>query len=186
MRLEPRPLDHATHLPVDCFFESLAKEQGRLSVGVILSGTGSDGSVRRILFCRRYKSRWSSPESARTLTLPPRLGKRLRSCCPMESWNCERCFRSSTAKACGSPWHNRSIKSASASKSLSGFIYALYVIPWMTQRSRVVHFIRGSFSLRVLVTSLRCPSWQLRREHSDGSIGRTTRFLVCLDARGAA
>ena len=44
LRLAPRLTDHTIHLPVDCFFESLAEQQGRLSVGVILSGNGSDGS----------------------------------------------------------------------------------------------------------------------------------------------
>jgi two-component system CheB/CheR fusion protein len=44
LHLAPRLMDHTMHLPVDCFFESLAEEQGRLSVGVILSGNGSDGS----------------------------------------------------------------------------------------------------------------------------------------------
>lgn len=33
----------ALHLPVDTFFESLAAEQGERAVGIILSGTGSDG-----------------------------------------------------------------------------------------------------------------------------------------------
>jgi two-component system CheB/CheR fusion protein len=44
LRLAPRALDHAAHLPIDCFFESLAEQQGRLAIGVILSGNGSDGS----------------------------------------------------------------------------------------------------------------------------------------------
>jgi two-component system, chemotaxis family, CheB/CheR fusion protein len=44
LHLAPRPSDHASYLPVDCFLESLAEEQGRLSVGVILSGNGTDGS----------------------------------------------------------------------------------------------------------------------------------------------
>lgn len=33
------------HLPVDRFFESLAKESGSLAIGVILSGNGSDGTL---------------------------------------------------------------------------------------------------------------------------------------------
>ena len=32
------------HLTIDHFFHSLANEQSRLSIGVVLSGTGSDGS----------------------------------------------------------------------------------------------------------------------------------------------
>ncbi len=31
-------------LPIDFFFESLAKEKGEKAIGIILSGTGSDGS----------------------------------------------------------------------------------------------------------------------------------------------
>ncbi len=33
------------HLPVDVFFSSLAQEKGRAAIGVILSGTGSDGTL---------------------------------------------------------------------------------------------------------------------------------------------
>ncbi|WP_017258839.1 CheR family methyltransferase [Pedobacter arcticus] len=36
---QPRP-----HMTIDCFFESLAKERGDKAIGVILSGTGKDGS----------------------------------------------------------------------------------------------------------------------------------------------
>ncbi len=32
------------NLPIDIFFTSLAEDQGRLSIGIILSGTGSDGT----------------------------------------------------------------------------------------------------------------------------------------------
>ena len=44
LRLVPRSLDTIPHLPIDRFFQSLAEEQGRLAIGVILSGNGSDGS----------------------------------------------------------------------------------------------------------------------------------------------
>ena len=33
------------HRPIDIFFESLAKDRGNLSIGVVLSGTGSDGTM---------------------------------------------------------------------------------------------------------------------------------------------
>ncbi|HEY2730734.1 MAG TPA: CheR family methyltransferase [Polyangia bacterium] len=40
------PLEaRAPHLPIDCFFRSLAADQGEAAVGVILSGTGTDGSL---------------------------------------------------------------------------------------------------------------------------------------------
>src|SRR6476469_5345737 len=44
LRLSPRPSPGMPHLAIDDFFQSLAAEQGRLSIGVVLSGTGSDGS----------------------------------------------------------------------------------------------------------------------------------------------
>ncbi len=36
---EPRP-----HMTIDCFFSSLAKDLGKKAIGVVLSGTGNDGS----------------------------------------------------------------------------------------------------------------------------------------------
>ncbi|HSA79035.1 MAG TPA: chemotaxis protein CheB, partial [Nitrospirota bacterium] len=45
LRLLPRGEAHTQHMPVDSFFRSLAEDQGQDAVGVILSGTGSDGSL---------------------------------------------------------------------------------------------------------------------------------------------
>ncbi|MBV8897179.1 MAG: PAS domain-containing protein [Acidobacteriaceae bacterium] len=42
--LIPRGSDVASHLTVDHFFRALAQHQARLSIGVVLSGTGADGS----------------------------------------------------------------------------------------------------------------------------------------------
>lgn len=42
--LTDRDPGQASHLPIDDFFRSLAHDAGRNAVGVILSGTGSDGS----------------------------------------------------------------------------------------------------------------------------------------------
>jgi two-component system CheB/CheR fusion protein len=36
---------HGVRLPIDYFFRSLAEDQGRCSIGVILSGTGTDGTL---------------------------------------------------------------------------------------------------------------------------------------------
>jgi two-component system CheB/CheR fusion protein len=45
LRLPPRSDDaQRPHLPIDHFFRSLAAERGRQSIGVILSGTASDGT----------------------------------------------------------------------------------------------------------------------------------------------
>ena len=45
-RLQLTPLDipRPSHLPIDYFFASLAKDQGDKAIAIILSGTGSDGS----------------------------------------------------------------------------------------------------------------------------------------------
>jgi len=44
LQLSPMPEPHGGGLPVNVFFQSLARDQGNLAVGVILSGTGSDGA----------------------------------------------------------------------------------------------------------------------------------------------
>jgi len=44
LRLTPRAERQIPHLSVDFLFRSLAKEQQSLAIGVILSGTGSDGA----------------------------------------------------------------------------------------------------------------------------------------------
>ncbi len=45
LSLSPRPEDgRRAHLPVDFFFRSLAAERGSHAIGVVLSGTASDGT----------------------------------------------------------------------------------------------------------------------------------------------
>ena len=44
LRLEPRAEGRQPSMPVDVLFHSLAKERGHNAIGVVLSGTGSDGS----------------------------------------------------------------------------------------------------------------------------------------------
>ena len=41
--IHPRPTDRTQYSPIDTFFQSLAQAQGPDAIGVILSGTGSDG-----------------------------------------------------------------------------------------------------------------------------------------------
>jgi two-component system CheB/CheR fusion protein len=45
LSVTPRPDDRRPHYPVDHFLRSLAAVHGEYSVGVILSGTGSDGTL---------------------------------------------------------------------------------------------------------------------------------------------
>ena len=45
LRLTPRGQAHVPHLPVDVFFRSLAKDRQSQAIGIVLSGTGSDGSL---------------------------------------------------------------------------------------------------------------------------------------------
>ncbi len=43
--LQEQSLKKGIHLPVDIFFSSLAAEKGKNAIGIILSGTGSDGTL---------------------------------------------------------------------------------------------------------------------------------------------
>ena len=42
--MTPIGAPHRPHLPIDYFFRSLAEDQGARSIGIVLSGTGSDGT----------------------------------------------------------------------------------------------------------------------------------------------
>jgi two-component system CheB/CheR fusion protein len=44
LHLAPRPHDSRAHYPIDAFFEALGNECGAAAVGLILSGTASDGA----------------------------------------------------------------------------------------------------------------------------------------------
>jgi len=44
LHLRNRDLAEKPHLPIDVFFNSLAQEKGPNAIGVILSGSGSDGT----------------------------------------------------------------------------------------------------------------------------------------------
>ncbi len=43
--LSDQPLRHGLNLPIDVFFQSLAEDQREQAIGIILSGTGSDGTM---------------------------------------------------------------------------------------------------------------------------------------------
>ncbi len=44
LRLEPRQKIRLPHRPIDAFFESLAEDRHNLAIGIVLSGTASDGT----------------------------------------------------------------------------------------------------------------------------------------------
>ncbi|MFP4354825.1 MAG: PAS domain S-box protein [Phycisphaerae bacterium] len=44
LHLKARSLSRGVYLPIDTFFQSLAREQKQQAIGVVLSGSGSDGS----------------------------------------------------------------------------------------------------------------------------------------------
>ena len=44
LRLKDKIRDHLPNTAIDIFFESLAKEKGKKAIGIILSGTGTDGT----------------------------------------------------------------------------------------------------------------------------------------------
>jgi len=43
--LSPRETSHGVHMPIDQFMRSLAEQQGNRAIGVILSGSGTDGTL---------------------------------------------------------------------------------------------------------------------------------------------
>src|SRR5713226_4874671 len=45
LRLTPRTETHGHHMPIDRFLRSLAEDQGSNAIGIILSGTASDGTL---------------------------------------------------------------------------------------------------------------------------------------------
>src|SRR5947209_7313690 len=45
LRITQRPAGPGVNMPVDCFFRSLAQDIGERAIGVILSGTSSDGAL---------------------------------------------------------------------------------------------------------------------------------------------
>ncbi len=44
LRLKEKPNNQTLNLPIDMFFESMAKQRRETSIGIVLSGTGSDGT----------------------------------------------------------------------------------------------------------------------------------------------
>jgi len=71
LRLESPKTAHGLRLPIDSFFRSLAQDQGDLAVGIILSGTGSDGTLgSRAIHGTGGLVLVQSPESAKYTGMP--------------------------------------------------------------------------------------------------------------------
>jgi two-component system, chemotaxis family, CheB/CheR fusion protein len=70
--LSSRPAPGMPHLAIDDFFQSLAAEQGRLSIGVVLSGTGSDGSQGIKAIKDAYGITFAQDEQTAQYTAMPR------------------------------------------------------------------------------------------------------------------
>jgi two-component system CheB/CheR fusion protein len=70
LHLVPRGAGHAPHLPVDLFFASLAKELGNQAIGVILSGTGGDGTAGAQAIQRALGLTFAQDASARFEGMP--------------------------------------------------------------------------------------------------------------------
>ena len=45
LRLDPLKKIQGLRLPIDVFFRSLAEDEGEMAIGIILSGTGTDGTL---------------------------------------------------------------------------------------------------------------------------------------------
>ena len=73
LKLEPRERTRAPHRPIDSYFESLAQDQHERAIGVVLSGTASDGTLGLeaikaeggITFAQDHSAKYDSmPQSA--------------------------------------------------------------------------------------------------------------------------
>jgi two-component system, chemotaxis family, CheB/CheR fusion protein len=69
LQLVPRPTD-GKHLPIDAFFDSLARDRGRAAAGVVLSGTGSDGTAGVCALRRVGASTFAQDKSAQHPGMP--------------------------------------------------------------------------------------------------------------------
>src|SRR4029077_13280094 len=68
--LRPRPRDRGAHHPIDAFFESLARDQRERAIGVILSGTATDGTLGLEAIKAEGGITFAQDESARYDSMP--------------------------------------------------------------------------------------------------------------------
>ena len=71
LRLAPPSEAHGHRMPIDHFFQSLAIDQGQRAVGIILSGTGSDGTLGLAAIKERAGMTLAqAPDSAQYAAMP--------------------------------------------------------------------------------------------------------------------
>ena len=87
LSVTPRPDDRRPHYPVDHFLRSLASVQGPYAVGVILSGTGSDGTLGHL---RDQGGRRRDLRAGRAVGPACRACRKARSPAAPSIWCCRR------------------------------------------------------------------------------------------------
>jgi two-component system CheB/CheR fusion protein len=71
LQLEPRGDKSSAHYPIDHFFQSLANDLGPLSVGIVLSGSGSDGAQGVRAIKAAYGITFAQEESSASFAAMP-------------------------------------------------------------------------------------------------------------------
>ena len=70
LKLQPREQTRTPHHSIECFFESLARDQRECAIGVILSGTASDGAVGMEAIKAETGITFAQDDSARYDSMP--------------------------------------------------------------------------------------------------------------------
>jgi two-component system CheB/CheR fusion protein len=68
--LVPRSEEPGPHMPIDRFFRALAEDQGRQAIGIVLSGTGSDGSLGVQVIKAQEGTTFAQDETAEHADMP--------------------------------------------------------------------------------------------------------------------
>ena len=72
LKLEPRGENSGSHYPIDRFFRSLAADQGPSAVGIVLSGSGSDGTQGLLAIKEACGVTFAQEESSADFDIMPR------------------------------------------------------------------------------------------------------------------
>ena len=70
LKLRPRPKTRVPHKPIDLFFESLSRDRGDAAIGVVLSGTATDGTLGLEAIKAEGGFTFAQDESARHDSMP--------------------------------------------------------------------------------------------------------------------